>query len=518
MDQVFNDDTSNNISNIKFTSVTIKPHNCNVNRSEEELILLNDFNDAFPYYDEENGLYIRATSKVTGKSVIVPLDMGVSCSLLINKANEMNEYEYHEEFVKRKTEYLRDHLIRNTFAKGYEVPSAVQSIACTELIKGKDALVQFKAGTGKTHAFLFGCLWAFDQYNRSLQNVFITSSHEVAMQIFQQAKDLIGAIAKIALCIGQKTAQQQGGFKSAIGTSSLNARPLSFREEMAEITNAQILVCTMGKFYDLFCNKKKIDATYLKAICVDEFDNIIASNKSQSRHSSSCMMSTEEQMAIIIEKIPKKAQRVFFSATVSPDAFGIAHSYFRNSKSHYDPLIVLLDADDYTLDDIRQYYVESTNLSDKKAILIDLIKQCRISQAIVFANSINTAKEIKYLFDDQTVPIQSSVFHGNLSDVERRKITQDFRGGNIRILISTDVTARGFDVQSVNVVFNFDMPDSLDTYIHRVGRSGRYNRKGVAISLITTTEPNNEFDKVKEINAHSKIKMAELPEDLSSLL
>lgn len=520
MDQMLNND----ISNIKFTPLTVSGENCNVNRQEHELVLLNDFGNAIPYYNKEDGLHLRVISKKTGKPIIVPLDVSVTYGLMIDNAKGMTEEEYYTEFTRVKTEFLAEYLIKNTYAKGYEVPAAVQAITGIELLQGKDSLVQFKSGKGKTHAFLFGCLWGFDHRDETLQYIFITSSHEVATQIFQQAKHLVGAIASVALCVGQKQASSttsSGGFKTPISTSSLNTRQKSAKEEMEEITRAQILICTMGKFYDLYCNKRKINTQYLKTICIDEFDNIIASNpRSKSRSAASCLMSTEEQMAAIIKKIPERTQRIFFSATVSEEALMIAHNYFRGPEESYnkDPLIVLLDVVDCTIDDIKQYYVPCTNFAEKKEVLVDLIKQCRISQAIIYANSINTANEIKYLLDQLAVPIQSAVFHGSLSEVERRKIYNDFVAGITRMLISTDVTARGLDVQGVNVVFNFDMPDVLETYIHRVGRSGRYNRKGVAISLVLVNDAKNEQQKVREINECSKIKMTELPEDLSTLL
>jgi superfamily II DNA/RNA helicase len=519
MDYDYND--NGKIADIKFSPINIGEHTCNVNRRlGENLNLLLDFTDAVPYFDLENGPHLKFKTKKTGDVTIVPLNNHVASGMIIPNSKNMNDEEYFKCFVEEKKRVVED-LIRQTFAKGYEAPSPIQALAIPELIQGKDTMAQFKSGTGKTHAFLFGCLWSFDPIDDQLQHVFVTSSHEVAMQIYEQAKFLLPTNTKIILCIGQKkdsnSGNMSGGFKTPIGTSSLNIKPKTLREEREEIQEAQIIICTMGKFYDYICNKKWIATDYLKSICIDEFDNIVAS---RSRSRSSSVMSTEEQMANIMKKISPRSQRVFFSATVSNQALQIAHSYFRQyDPTIGEPFLVLLDIEDYTLEGIRQYYVECTSYNEKKDVLYDLLKQCRISQAIIFVNRIETAIDIKAFLDDQNVQMISSVFHGNLPAIERKNIHQDFSNNKIRLLISTDLTARGLDVQSINLVINFDMPDVLETYIHRVGRSGRYGKKGVAISLILNNREKDERKKIIGINECSKqSQMEELPDDLASLL
>ena len=506
------------IWDIKVNPITIWEHNCNINRSESDLKILANFSDALPKFSDELGPHLEIYPKNGGKPTIVPLNYGVTNGMLIKNSKNMTDEEYYKAFVECKKPIVET-LIKNTYAKGYESTSAVQAITIPELVQRKDALIQFKSGTGKTHAFLFGLLWGFDPLDDVLQYIFITNSHEVAKQIYRQAKELFPDNARISLCIGQKKDTNiGGGFKTTITTSSLNTKPKSIREERAEVSQAQIIVCTMGKFYDYLCNKKWINnIKHIKSICVDEFDNIVAS-RSKSRNST--IMSTEDQMAAIIREMPKNTQRVFFSATVSEQALQIAHSYFRPyAPSIGEPLIVLLPPEDYTLEGIRQYYVQVNSIDVKKEVLIDLFKQFRLAQCIIFTNHIRTAEDIKYMFDKQAVAFSSAVFHGELPATVRDAIHRDFLENKIRILISTDLTARGFDAQSINIVINFDMPESLETYIHRVGRSGRYGRKGVAISLIMSNPKHNEMRKVDAINEVSKFNKFEcLPADLSNLL
>lgn len=510
---------NDNSPDIRFNEILVSDHRCNINRNLEDMDLLIDFSDISPKYDKENGLHLQISVKNSPKKKIIYLSHDIFNDMLIKNSKNMTDDEYFLTFVDKKKEFVENCLIMNTFSRGFEIPSAVQSLVIIEMIKKRDAVIQFKSGTGKTHAFLLGCLWHFDLEDEMLQHVFITNSHEVATQIYDQVKKLLPPETKIVLAIGHKKESfaSTGGFKTPIGTSNLNRRHKSLKDEKKEIQEAQIIVGTMGKFYDFFSNREWINAKYLKTICVDEFDNIVVS-PNKSSHSQT-VMSTEEQIANVIKKIPIKTQRVFFSATVSEYALQIAHSYFRPYKSETEPLIVILNQDDYTLEGIRQYYVPCDSFPIKKDVLIDLLKQCRITQCIIFTNTMRTAQELKTLLDSQKIAISSAVFHGGLSETDRSSIYKDFVENKTRLLISTDLTSRGLDVQSINAVINFDMPDSLDTYIHRVGRSGRYGKKGVAISLLIISDHNNEMKKVEEINKHSlKSRMEELPGRLDTLL
>lgn len=526
-------DNELNFNAMEFTPVSVDKYNCNTNRSSLEIMRIASFEDTIPMYDPEIGAHLQIYSSESDTTKIVQLNNSSATTMLIPGSNKMEQNEYFEAFVEKKKEVVT-HLIRQSYTKGYQEPIGIQKLAIPELIQRRDALVQFKSGTGKTHAFLFGCLWGYDPLDTTLQYVFITSTHEVATQIYLHAKHLLPEEAQICLCIGNKKTSDlnpKGGFKNdenlpsrggfrTISTSSFNEPKRTTRQEKEEFTSAQVVVCTMGKFHDYFCNKKWLPYDkykYMKALCVDEFDRIVKSDtKTQSG------MSTERQMEEIITKLPEEAQRVFFSATVTPESLEIAFSYFRKPNMMIgDPFIVLLDSEDYTLDGIKQYYVRTTTFQEKKDTLMDLIKQLYISQAIVFTNTIETAQHIKTMFNDQSLPIPCEVFHGKMSSEERKEIHQKFLKNEIRILISTDVTARGLDVQSINVVINFDMPNVLTTYIHRVGRSGRFGRKGVAISFILSSMNKNdgEYAKIVEINECSKnSKMTELPGDLSKLL
>ena len=302
----------------------------------------------------------------------------------------------------------------------------------------------------------------------------------------------------------------------------MNNKPKTIREQMDGIREAQILVCTMGKLYEFLFNPKckciKLD--YLKAICIDEFDVLIESNSDRSNRSSN-ILSVEQQIQSIIKELPKKrTQRVFFSATVSQEALNIAIKYFRQYDPYLkEPLLVVLDQEKYTLDGIKQYYVKVDSFDTKKEVLKDIINQCRISQCIIFINRIETANKIKELLDSMPVSISSEILHSSLDNEMRDNVQRGFKNGKFRYLIATNLISRGFDVQSVNLVINFDMPDDERTYTHRIGRSGRYGRKGTAISFVLVNNRINEMLRVDDLNKSSKTnKLVELPGDLQNLL
>lgn len=502
-------DKKYSLDDYELNEIKILDQMCIINRREENLAYLTEFSDMIPYYDDANGLHLKITNK-GAEPTNVPLSNWLTRDFIMPAScGSLSDDEYLAHFAKNKKIVLEKNLLRNTYAQ-FVAPSAVQSATLVELIRKKDAVVQFKAGTGKTFAFLLGLLWGFDQNNDKLQYVFVTSSHEVASQIHKIAQDILPKDARIFLSIGQKKVNGSGisgGFKQSLDKPQTRSNPGNERDEVGR---AQVIVGTMGKIYDLF-TRKFYSVDNLKAICVDEFDHIIVA-----RNRRNPQMSTEYQINEIMEYIPTDAQRVFFSATVNPEALTAALSHLRSySPKIGEPLIMLLRKEDYTVDGIVQYYIQCTNDDVKKDVLMDLLKGLRISQGIIFVNRITTANEIKYFLDSQEIRLESAVFSAEMSGEERKKAHDNFINNKIRLLISTDVTSRGIDVVGINVVINYDMPDYLEAYIHRVGRSGRFGKKGTAISLILE----KEMDKIDEINRHSsKSKMRSIEGSLENLL
>ena len=183
-------------------------------------------------------------------------------------------------------------------------------------------------------------------------------------------------------------------------------------------------------------------------------------------------------------------------------------SYLRQQEEAEltQPLVIILNQDDCTLQGIKQYYVTVNSNDTKLGVLDDILSTMVITQAIVFVNSIVTAGRLQHHLETRKLPHTTAIFHGKLTGAERDTISTQFNTGAIRILISTNVLARGFHVRQINLVVNFDMPGDLESYIHRVGRSGRYGRKGLAISFVEINKDLgiNEMSKVLKINETSK--------------
>lgn len=495
------------LQSIDFSKVTLQDFTFKVNRRADAKLLYN-ISDILPIYTEEHGLHLELENERGTDSSILKLERKV-VEMLAPK-HILKELPYEDvaaEFADKKKLIVKE-LVERSFAI-IERPTPVQSIAIPEMIRGHDAIIQSNSGTGKTIAQVIGCLWHFNPRDTSLQHIFITSSHEVATQIYKNVQMLAPGDADVQLCIGHKReTRPRGGFIT--GKTNQHETRVQF---MRRISGAQILVCTMGKFYDCMFNMKIINTDHLKTICVDEFDNILSPSASRSDN----VQSTANQIKNVFSAIPPSTQRAFFSATIA-DALGCALKYFR--QGYGVPLIALKESDDIFLEGIRQYYVDIRDIHDETVnkiyTVLDILQNVRLTQCIIFANHVETVERIKDCIQKE-ISITTAAFHAGLSANERTRITSAFMNGDYKILVSTDVLARGYDVQHVNLVINFDMPSRFETYLHRIGRAGRFGRKGVAISLISSGAL--EMDKVDEINALSpKSQMMELPLAIDRIL
>lgn len=523
------EDNSQELNNLSSTSITLSNTNCIVS-NDETIHTVDSFTDLIPELDENFEINMNVKT-IDNNPAKVVLPKNILSEMLIPNSRDMSDEEFYTKaYEKRKDTAVA--ICKNLFSLGIERPSDIQKIGVIPIMERRDCIIQFNSGTGKTFTFLLGLLSGIDVDDKYLQYVIITSSHEVAKQIYSVANSLLDSVnlgkkINTVLCIGQKKGNdfKTGGFKkSATGTSSLFQKPKTFQQERDEIKNAQVIIGTMGKIYDCFINKKLVDPKYLKAICVDEFDTIVCSNNR------STGMNTEQQLKRIFKFIKHDCgknnfQKIFISATAPPEAVTTAYRHFTGScLTDKKPFMLLLQAENYTLDGIRQFYVvvnmrDPHDLQDKNDTLEFILGNGKIAQGIIFVNKIETALDLQDLLRNRSIPFQTEIFHSKLEKEDREKIYKNFMSGRIRILISTDVTSRGIDNPSVNIVINYDMPDSMETYIHRIGRSGRYGKKGLAISFVAKQEKpyKDERQKVDAINEMSNInKMTEMPNDIAS--
>jgi superfamily II DNA/RNA helicase len=214
----------------------------------------------------------------------------------------------------------------------------------------------------------------------------------------------------------------------------------------------------------------------------------------------------KEQVTCILEKgFPKETQVALFSATLTEDVIDVANKLLR------EPVRILVKPEDVPLDGIKQYYVPLDTEDWKFDVLCDLYQQLNISQALVYCNKRQRAEWLAEKMAVAGFPL--SCIHGEMETEERKRRMKDFRNGAVRVLISTDMLARGIDVQQVSLVINYELPVQKENYIHRIGRAGRFGRKGVTINLISKDETRAR----EEIEQHFNITLTPLPDDLSKI-
>ena len=366
---------------------------------------------------------------------------------------------------------LRADILNGIYSYGYEKPSPIQRVAIKPIVDGRDIVVQSHSGTGKTATFIIGLMQRIDNMINKPQCIILSNTRELANQthkVFEALSQYTNI--KCNLCTGGD---------------------MQFKYNSDNITE-HVIIGTPGRISDLV-GKEIINSSTIKMIIVDEADDVLST-------------SFRKQVKKIFSKLPSDAQIVLISATIPPEMSSLFESIFKP-----DYLSILVKDDELTLDGIVQYYVHLDE-QYKLDTLIDLYKFISIGQAIVYCNKKTKADELKYSLIDKNFSV--SILHGDMIQKEREDIMKQFRLGATRILITTDILSRGIDVQQVSLVINYDMPKYPQTYIHRIGRSGRFGRKGVAINFVTRKE-NNILEFIQKMY-NTEILL--LPSNVSELL
>ena len=377
---------------------------------------------------------------------------------------------------------LHEDLERGIYAFGFEKPSKPQRLAIMPMKNRKDILCQSQSGTGKTGAFTIGAVSTIDPAVQAPQVLVICPVRELSQQT-----------EKVVRGLGQfmKVSEHHTGLKvlSATGGNPVGADLKALR------AGAQFVVGTPGRIYDLICREGGLKLNHLKWVILDEADQLLED------------LFAEQIKAILgAGAFPADCNLGMFSATMPSEVLDLATRFLK------DPVKILLPAEEVRLEGISQYFIDVEKDTWKYDALCDLYKHMTINQAIIFVNKKATAEKLtKQMFDEGYT---LEYIHGEMETAERRKRMDDFRAGNVRILIATDVLARGIDVQTVSVVINYEMPMSRENYWHRIGRTGRYGRKGLSINLIGGAD---EMTMMRDIEKHYSVTIPELPEDLSML-
>ena len=363
---------------------------------------------------------------------------------------------------------LKESLLRGIYSYGFERPSDIQQIAIDPIIKGHDLIAQAQSGTGKTGTFSIGLLQKIDETKHYCQAIVVSPTRELAEQI-----NFVILSLSAYLKIG--TALCTGGRDIKIAINKLK-------------NGAQVVVGTPGRIINMI-EKGLIHTKYIRILVVDEADELLSD-------------SFIPQIKKIVEFIPKESQICLFSATMPYDKFEIT-KHFLN-----DPKIILVKKEELSLDGIKQFYIDVLEEDYKFDTLCDLYEKIILNQSMIYVNTKKRANWLKEQLENTKFTV--SVIHSSLSPLDRTQIMNSFRNGKTRILISTDLLARGIDVQHVSVVLNYDIPKDKANYIHRIGRSGRFGRKGVAINFVTR----RDFRLMKDIESYYKTPIATMPKDI----
>ncbi|EST08290.1 Helicase, C-terminal [Kalmanozyma brasiliensis GHG001] len=367
---------------------------------------------------------------------------------------------------------LKDELLRGVYAYGFERPSAIQARAIVPVIKGHDVIAQAQSGTGKTATFSIAILQRIDPSIQAVQALILAPTRELAQQI-QKVVIALGDYMKINChaCIG--------------GTN--------VREDMAKLNEgAQVVVGTPGRVYDMI-NRRAFKTDQLKMFCLDEADEMLSRG-------------FKDQMYEVFQLLPQDTQCVLLSATMPQEVLEVTKKFMR------EPVRILVKRDELTLEGIKQFYVAVEKEEWKLDTLCDLYETVTITQAVIFCN---TRRKVDWLTDKLTSrEFTVSAMHGDMEQAQREVIMREFRSGSSRVLITTDLLARGIDVQQVSLVINYDLPSNRENYIHRIGRGGRFGRKGVAINFVTS----DDVRMLRDIEQFYSTQIDEMPLNVADLI
>ena len=363
-------------------------------------------------------------------------------------------------------------ILRGIFAYGFENPSPIQKKGIVPFLSGRDIIAQAQSGTGKTATFCLGILGNIDRNSKTTQALVLAHTRELAIQI-NNVFSQIGNFLKLDI--------------------NLSVKGVSVNDNINQLKNSpHIVIGTPGRVYDMI-NKRALNTNTLKMFVLDEADEMLSDG-------------FVDQIKDIFRFMPGDVQVGLFSATMPEVFFQITEKFMR------DPIKILVKSEQLTLEGINQYYINVEKNSYKFDTLCELFSILTINQSMIYCNNKKIVDDLTYKLRRENFTV--SCIHSNMHSKEREETMSEFRSGKTRVLISTDLLARGIDVQQVSVVINYDVPNNIESYLHRIGRSGRFGRKGVAINFATFYD----IDKIKKIEQYYGTIIDEMPADIHSIM
>lgn len=386
--------------------------------------------------------------------------------------NDMEMYAFDDELAP----YFEGNLLLGIHGNGLERPSPIQSKTIVPILKGRDVIAQAQAGSGKTAAYLIPSLAKIDTSHKYPQVIILGNTRPLATQIHYNATQIGVKLIenygmKIGLCIG--------------GTPNRDSK-----SSYEDFTDHHMLIGTPGKIISLSNFDKKTKNKLLdkvKLLILDEADILLKNEFAL-------------QIQKIVKKIPKTAQICLFSATYPQEVIKLTNQFLIN------PLKILIENEKISVEGIKNYWVNVFKEDYKYDNLVDIYKKVSVCQAVIFVNSVRKAMQLSSTLTSAGHSV--GVLHSDMDEIDRAITLTEFRKTQVRVLVATDLISRGIDVQQVGLVINYDVPHDADSYIHRVGRSGRFGKLGVAITFMVRSS--HDIQKMDEIEDKYKIQFEQL--------
>lgn len=396
---------------------------------------------------------------------------------------------------------LPHEVLRGIYSYGFEQPSPIQCKALPPMIAGSDLLAQAQSGTGKTGAFIVGTLVRLHEWmaaaaatatSATTPNatfaILLAPTRELSQQIGDVAQHLAANMRNVRVQV-------------LVGGGSVSSMVDKLRKRVPHL-----VVGCPGRVLDML-QRSALRAQSVQMLVLDEADELL-SNKFQ------------DQVSEIRNMLPPPTtttppasgspsgglQIAFFSATMSRDVDAAARAWMQH------PVHISVKEESLTLEGIKQYFIALQNDASKNDTLVDIYATLSVSQSIIYCNTVDRVEKLQYLLSKSQ--FSSECIHSGMPRAEREQVVANFRKGKNRILISSDLTARGIDVQQVSVVINYDLPRDVHSYLHRIGRSGRWGRKGMAINFVLE----RDVPKMRAIEKYYNTQIDELPANFGAFV
>jgi superfamily II DNA/RNA helicase len=390
----------------------------------------------------------------------------------VNEFNNINEEDAASLEINTWDELdLNPKILRGIFSYGFENPSPIQQKAIKPLISGRDIIAQAQSGTGKTATFTIGSLANVDVESNTTQVLVLSPTKELTLQtakVFENIGSMMDGL-RIQTLYGGSIIEDYSSF--------------------SEKSVPHVICGCPGRVFDMM-RRERISAKTIDLIVLDEADEMLSTG-------------FKDQVYNIFQYLNNNIQVALFSATLPDSINSIINKIMR------DPIKISVKREMLTLEGIKQYFVAVDDDRQKYVTLKKLFSFLSVSQCIIYCNSVRRVQDLYEAMKEDEFPVCR--IHSNMDKSEREQSFNDFRSGASRVLISSNVTARGIDIQQVSIVINFDVPKCVNIYLHRIGRSGRWGRKGIGINFVTR----RDISKVREIESHYSTQICEMPEDLN---